>query len=94
MNKIKIDLSGIEDRTDRAYEIEIKLDDETTIIYPYALLDGHVSMKYGCNEYYHSNNVLLARFPTNRIEEISGEFKIQPLSFKGIWCKEIKERKG
>lgn len=97
-NKIKIDLSGIENLQDPYYEVEIKIDKDTKIVFPRAFIRGECRRKYYENEetIYHNNNdngILLKRFD-KALEAISGGFEFYPILVDGVLYKEIREVKS
>lgn len=93
-NKIKIDLSGIENLQDPYYEVEVKIDKDTKIVFPRALVRGECRKKYHEDDeifYRDNNNRMLLKKINKTLEVISGGFELYPTSVDGVLYKEIRE---
>ena len=92
MNKIKIDLSDYYNTNESFAEIEIKLNKNTTVIFPYAqLIDTCYNVQYNTDMCFDKNGNPLRKFNTNKIECVKGHFCFIPMIKDGILYKEIKE---
>ena len=93
-NKIKIDLSGIENLQDPYYEVEVKIDKDTKIVFPRAFIRGEYRKKYYEDDeifYHDNNNRMLLKKINKTLEVISGGFELYPTLVDGVLYKEIKE---
>ena len=91
MNKITVDLSGIKDPKDPYYEIEVRVDKNTKVVFPKAFCHGQYSKEYYDDRAYDSHGVLLFRRYNNIIKSISGDFEFYPQVVDGVVYKEIRE---
>ena len=94
MNKITVDLSGIKDRQNSYYEVEIRLSDNEVIRFPQVLMDAdtYYIVKYG-NEFadYGGNHILCRRSDNMHV---SGKFGFTPIVTNGILYTDTKEVRG
>lgn len=82
-NKIKIDLSEIENLQDPYYEVEVKINKDTKIIFPSAFVNGEYSKEYYEEVVYNSRLKIL--------KAICGNFSFYPQAVDGVLYKEIRE---
>lgn len=94
-NKIKIDLSEIENLQDPYYEVEVKINKDTKIVFPSAFVKGEYSKEYYYEEVHDSNSrgVLLLKKRNGILKAIYGKFSFYPQVVDGVLYKEIREAK-
>ena len=84
MNKIKVDLSGIKDKTDTYCEVEVRISDNEVVRFPRVIMDKdtYYNVDYN-NEYadYMGNYILCKR---GGYMYVDGKFGFMPLAVDGV----------
>lgn len=93
-NKIKIDLSEIENLQDPYYEVEVKINKDTKIVFPSAFVNGEYSKEYYHEEVYDIRGVPLLKKRNGILKAICGNFSFCPQAVDGVLYKEIREVKN
>ena len=92
MNKITVDLSGIKNRQDTYYEVEVRLSDNEVIHFPKVKIDSdtYYNVNYGNEFADYGGNYICRR---NNMY-ISGKFGFTPIVTDGILYTDTKEVRG